>query len=201
MKKILASALLVSMLLSFAGCGNAQENVSSVSDPAVSVPSETVSLGLDFLPQTFIYSSGAGGWGTEMTIEPDGTFTGQYHDSEMGSVGEEYPYGSYYICTFSGRFTDLSQLNEYSYSMKLTELEIVEAPGAEWIEDGIKYIAAEPYGLLGGNDFILYTPETPVAELPEIFLLWWPMRYEAPETLSAYGIFNPAEETGFFTYQ
>ena len=38
--------------------------------------------------QTFYFSSGAGAWGTEMDISADGSFTGNFHDSEMGDTGE-----------------------------------------------------------------------------------------------------------------
>ena len=47
------------------------------------------------------FCSGAGGWGEEFTIERDGYFSGTYHDSEMGVVGEEYPNGTYYCCNYS----------------------------------------------------------------------------------------------------
>ncbi|MBR2798902.1 MAG: hypothetical protein IKE17_14315, partial [Clostridia bacterium] len=34
------------------------------------------------------FSSGVGGWSTEMQISEDGSFKAQYHDSEMGETGE-----------------------------------------------------------------------------------------------------------------
>lgn len=152
-------------------------------------------------PMSFTFSSGAGGWRTWMTLFADGTFEGQYSDSEMGDTGEGYPNGSYYIADFTGRFGNIEKLDEFSYSMELEEITLQREPGTSWIEDEIRYVAAEAYGLDGGTEFILYTPETPVEGLSEMFLSWWPGRFEDPasKTLSCYGIYNKAEETGFFS--
>ena len=49
------------------------------------------------------FSSGAGGWSAGLRIGEDGSFTGDFHDSEMGDMGEEYPNGTIYCCSFSGR--------------------------------------------------------------------------------------------------
>ena len=35
--------------------------------------------------KNFVFSSGAGGWGSSLSIGPNGTFSGDYHDSDMGS--------------------------------------------------------------------------------------------------------------------
>ena len=50
------------------------------------------------LPSEFVFSSGAGAWATILNIESDGTFTGEYHDSDIDTV---------WICEFSGKFTPL----------------------------------------------------------------------------------------------
>ena len=38
----------------------------------------------------YAFASGVGGWGTTMTINPDGTFVGQFYDSTMGESGDGY---------------------------------------------------------------------------------------------------------------
>ena len=43
------------------------------------------------LPENFFFSSGAGGWETGLIINEDWSFSGDFHDSEMGANGEEYP--------------------------------------------------------------------------------------------------------------
>lgn len=153
----------------------------------------------------FSFLSGAGGWSTEMTLNKDGSFTGTYHDSELGSTGEGYPNGSIYVCEFSGKFENFEKINEYSYKMTLTEIKTEKEAGEEWIEDEILYIASAPYGLTDSSnektatEFILYLPEAPVDQLAEDFLTWWPYRTDAKTTLSCYGILNVATNDGFFT--
>lgn len=155
-------------------------------------------------PMEFLFSSGAGGWGTTLTLYEDGTFEGAYHDSEMGDIGDGYPNGSVYVSVFSGKFGEIQKTDAYTWSMTLEELTTQNKPGEEWIEDEIRYVASEPMGVHGGETFLFYTPETPVTALTEDFLSWWPMRYlaeEAPETLSCYGINNLETGDGFFTFE
>ena len=154
-------------------------------------------------PLELSFSSGAGAWGTGITLKPDGFFEGGYDDSNMGDSGEEYPYGTHYTCSFSGQFFDIKQVNEYTYSMTLGELFSEKTAETQWIEEGVLYIAAEPYGIAGGKEFLLYTPKTPLDQLSEEFLMWWPgqwMNDETQETLSCYGLYNREGGYGFFTF-
>ena len=63
-------------------------------------------------------------------------------------------------------------------------------------------MASDPYGLEEGTEFILYLPDTPISEVPEEFLIWWPYLFEHDtdpfDTLSCYGILNVAMGYGFF---
>ena len=161
----------------------------------------------------FSFLSGAGAWRTVMTLKQDGTFEGLYHDSEMGITGEGYPNGSAYVCEFSGRFTDIKKINDYSYKMTLSDVKTTEPIGKEWIEDGVFYTATGPHGLMNSQEspdfdkvateFIFYLPDAPVDSLPDDFLEWWPYRYEHSQKpfkeLSCYGILNIDARHGFFT--
>lgn len=154
-------------------------------------------------PLELVFSSGAGGWGTAITLNPDGSFTGSYHDSEMGDLDEtKYPNGTVYVCNFSGRFEDIQQQDAHTYAMTLGQLEMDKPKEETWIEEGIRYIAADPYGLESGKTFRLYLPETPLAGLSEEFLSWWPGRFtgdaDTKTTLSCYGLHNVEMEYGFF---
>ncbi len=46
----------------------------------------------------WMFCSGVGAWSTLMWIEPDGTFIGDFHDSDMGDIGEGYPDCMIYFC-------------------------------------------------------------------------------------------------------
>ncbi len=212
MKKSLVLFVLVIILL-LSGCQKSDNkkpkkeekpSVTSSQEAAESdLPSDTVStLPLPEQTTEFYFSSGAGAWGTSLTLNADGTFTGSYHDSDMGDIGDGYPNGTRYVCEFSGKFSDFIMQNDYSCKMTLTDLQVAVPEGREWIEDGIKHIASEPYGIDGGTEFILYLPNTPTVLLTEEFLSWWQGRYDSPsnETLTCYGILNVSNQLGFFTY-
>lgn len=145
----------------------------------------------------FIFASGAGAWGTLLTLHTDGTFTGNFGDTDMSEDGDGYK-AIHYFCNFSGKFGNIRKLNEYSYSMTLEELQPEEAE--EHIEDEILYEPSDPYGLTGGKSFVLYTPDVPVSELDEEFKSWCYIE-EGQETLSHYGIWNQETGDGFFTYE
>ncbi len=215
MKKLL-SILVVVVLLCLSACNTAIPNKADTTTPDIPTssttevkPFESNHLPLPSDNVEFSFLSGAGAWRTIITLNRDGTFTGWYLDSEMGETGEGYPKGSAYTCDFSGKFENIEKINEYSYKMALTNIEISKAVGEEWIEDGIRYIASAPYGLnipdtkQECTEFVFYLPDTPIDQVPEEFLSWWPYRYPqeagAKTTLSCYGILNVTTNFGFFT--
>lgn len=113
------------------------------------------------LPSEFVFSSGAGGWATEITLNDDGTFNGQYHDSDMGDSGTGYSNGTVYICDFSGKFTMPKKINEYIYSMNLETLDVEGTSGTVYYENDIRYIVSAfiiPYKTSVGKCFPLVSP-------------------------------------------
>ncbi|MBQ1935524.1 MAG: hypothetical protein II351_01570 [Clostridia bacterium] len=153
-------------------------------------------------PTRFSFTSGAGAWSTELFLYPDGTFTGSFHDSNMGEIGDGYPHGTVYTSDFEGRFIITEKQDKNTYALSLAELTNKYEPKKDWwIEDQILYRASEPYGLEDGETFFLYTPKKATAELSEMFLSWWPLRFEKeqPEALGCYGIENVEGGSGFFS--
>lgn len=120
----------------------------------------------------FYFSIGAGGWETDLTINPDGTFEGYYSDSDMGETGDDYPNGTRHECTFSGKFTSPEKVDEYTYRFTVEDLICAEEPGKESIEDGIRVIQAEPYGAAMGDAVELYLPGKSASDLPAAFTDW-----------------------------
>lgn len=154
-------------------------------------------------PLELMFASGAGSWGSMLTLQPDGSFTGEYRDSEMGTNASEYPNGTCYVSIFEGRFTDIQQISDYAWSMKLENLTTEKKVEETWIEDGVRYIASEAYGVSGGEEFILYAPGTPADELPAECRSWWPDAYPwrngEQELLEGWGLCNVNTGQGFFT--
>lgn len=207
------------------GCGkNVGENTqfSNESDSGVSTETEEVSeeiqeaisekdldesLFTEFKNLKFTFLSGAGGWSTELTIAEDGTFKGTYHDSEMGSATESYPNGTYYYCSFHGKFAEPVQQSEYIYSTTIESISYDNLAGTEEIKDGTRYIYSDAYGLDSGKEILIYLPGMLIEDLPEGYLSWvasnWRMDYEFTlnnSTLPFYGLYNVNEEQGFSSY-
>lgn len=150
----------------------------------------------------YFFSSGAGAWGTELELDDDGEFDGEYHDSEMGEFADNYPDGTVYFCDFEGRFEVARKLNDYSYSLSIANIRTENPVGTEEIRDKIRYVFSDPHGL-DGEEFILYTPETPVSELSEECLGWYMLRGGLDEagTLGTWCIYNVKNETAFYMYE
>lgn len=174
-------------------------------------------------PLRLWFASGAGAWRTALTLHADGSFEGRYDDSDLGVFGEDYPMGTQYTCTFHGRFGDVRQVTDASWSLTLEELTLDTGHpiGEEWIAERTRYISSAPNGLNGKNgplesgaQFVLYTPEAsgePGGELYgmenesselNLFWHWWPQRYAISEgaggTLGCYGLRNVETNDGFF---
>ena len=154
-------------------------------------------------PLLLQFLSGAGGWATLLTMQPDGSFTGIYSDADMGSGAAEYPNGTYYVSGFSGRFEDFEQLGDTMWSMRLSELQTEKQPGETWVEDGTLYIAAEAHGIAGGEEFLLCGPLTPIDDLPAECRSWHPEAYlwrqGERELLQGWAICNLNTGTAFFS--
>lgn len=155
------------------------------------------------LPEELTFCSGAGAWRTNLSLVSDGSFTGQYTDWDCAS---QYPGGLYRICTFSGTFQNLRQLDDTTYAMTLETLTAQETEGEEWVEDGTLYIGSTPYGMEGGTAFYLYTPEASTDVLTtESLQVAWP-EWNLPETvpegqLGCWMLYNQDMDQAFFSYE
>lgn len=183
--------------------GETISEIDSVENASISnLPDATEWENLDIfkiLPSEFIFSSGAGAWCTELSVNEDGTFTGQFHDSDMGDFSEAYPNGTVYICNFIGKFSEPIPISTYVYSMKLEYLEIDDTIGDETIIDGIRYISSEAYGFDDAGEFLIYLPGCSLDEITEEFLSWafinrgiWDVM-----PMGVYGIYNVGGMQGF----
>ncbi len=131
MKRVIAWVL--SMMLALSATCNFAESVESIFDTLA---------GLEWS-----FSSGAGGWSTELSILADGSFSGVFHDSEMGEIGEGYPDGTIYGCSFNGQMTMVKRVDENTWKIRIDTLALDEGQVPEAIEDGIRYVTTDVYGL------------------------------------------------------
>ena len=184
MKKIVCSLLILALLLSCALAGAETARALSFAD-------------LADLEWTF--SSGVGAWYTCIWIQEDGAFTGEFHDSEMGETGEAYPDGTVYGCLFHGKMTLGEQVDAYTWKIHVDELALDEGQISEVIEDGMRFVTCDPYGVKAGQDMLLYLPGTPINQIPEGFQPWAHLYAygEDVKELPYFGLYDPQEENGF----
>lgn len=179
----------------------AEEETTAATQPTENFPKKSFSFE-DLNCTAFQFSSGAGAWRTIVNIRRDGSFFGEYSDSNMGETGEGYPHGTVYCSDFTGRFSQPVMIDDYTYSMTLEEIRYRCQPDTEEIRDGILYHSTEAYGLSGSNEFLIYLPGTPIELLPEPFFLWSGLIWTKEEEteLPFYGLYAPETENGFSSY-
>ena len=142
------------------------------------------------LPMEFVFSSGAGGWDTTLTIRPDGTFDGIYHDSD---------YMQLYYSTFNGKLGQPKKTGEHTYLVKIEEFHVTNDQDKVFYDDSVEYIPSDPYGLENTNELILYTPGMPISDMPEDCQSWL-MFYEKENSVLAdgdYVLYNAQEGDAF----
>ena len=148
----------------------------------------------------FTFASGAGGWSTYLYIEEDGTFYGNFHDSDMGCTGEGYPGGTIYYCDFSGKFTNPVKIDDYSYQFEIESLKCEKEEGEEEIIDEILYIYSYPYGMDDADKLYMYLPGKDTKDFSEELQMWLFLTDDEKE-LPFYALYNENPEYGFVGYQ
>lgn len=154
----------------------------------------------DLAERQFGFSSGAGGWSEEFTIEKDGYFTGNFHDSDMGDTGEGYDGGTVYSSSYSGHFTDLTQINDHTYQMKLADISYKEMADTVEISDNIRYIYTNSYCLGGEDTFTIYLPGIPLEELSEEVCNWISMMNQSETELTMIVIADESNGYGIYSH-
>ena len=149
------------------------------------------------------FCSGAGGWSTDMQIAPDGSFSGDYHDSEIGEYADAYPDGTIYYCSFTGKLSLVEQVNENIWKLRVDELKLEEKPGTETLADNVRYVTSEIYGLSEGDEMLLYRPGTPLDGFTDDMKLWAHVFDDGdpnPAELKTWFISSEKNDSGFVGY-
>ena len=148
------------------------------------------------------FASGVGAWGTELRISADGSFTGSFHDSEMGETGDGYPDGTVYGCSFSGRMSFVERIDENTVKLHVDALSLDEGQVDEAIEDNIRFVTTDPYGVSEGDDMLLYAPGTPMDAIPEDMVIWTHLfDTDGGDALENWFLTSEANESGFVGFE
>jgi len=152
----------------------------------------------------FTFASGVGAWSTMLSIGEDGSFKGNYYDSDMGGTGDGYPGGTMYYCDFKGKFTPPVQVDAFTYKFQIEEMSYANPVGTEEIKDEILYEYSDAYGLDEAEDFYMYLPGTSIDGLPDELLGWlgtFGINKENGDKLDCYVLDNVTPQYGFAGYE
>ena len=117
----------------------------------------------------------------------------------MGDIGEGYPNGTIYGCTFNGQLSLGEKISDTAYNVKIDSCKQDEGQVAEAIEDEVRYVTADPVGVKEGMEMVLYLPGQKVEEIPEALRFWLHLEEgpEAAEELTFYALCSEQEDVGF----
>ena len=228
MKKSIIAVLLIAsmMMICLGGCEKKETNTPETPENTIEIveqavtddtPEEVVEIDnevineepeeelndveeeFDVLEGTYDFTSGVGAWYTECIVNKDGTFEGHYKDTNMGDMCEAYKGGTVELCDFIGTFSDLKKVDEYTYTAKVSSLEITSPTDTEEIEDEVRYHYTEAYGFEVYDVIEFYLPGKPIAELSSAFLSWTSLRYCSvyPAFLYSKSFYNVKAQAGF----
>lgn len=125
----------------------------------------------------YMYSAGAGGWFTTMTVSPDGKFSGTYTVSEFNTTSTGSPQMSQTETSYEGRFTSLQKNFDGSYTALCSSYSAPTngKPGETFTkaEDGTEVTVGDTvHGLESCGPFNIYLPGYPTDKLPKIVYNW-----------------------------
>lgn len=211
MKRTVALIMLFAFVFAFTGCSKNPSDAKPLetqptvaTEPPTEPPTEEPTQSPEELELfsnmsgTYVFSSGAGAWGTTLNVFDDGTFSGNYHDTDMGAGGANYDC-TFSTCTFIGAFKNVEKVNDYTFSVEVDYLNYLNEAETEEIKDGYRYVYTEAYGVSGTDTFYIYTPDAKISDLPDEYKSWGYNMIDAPKNqkLGFYGIYNITEKLGF----
>ena len=191
-----ALALAAVLILPLAACGEGTEVPAP--SPAATETVEADFTFADLKNCRFVYASGAGSWGTVLTIRPDGSLSGSFDDTdwEEGEDGSTQPVC--YRSDFTGQLAQPVRVNDYTYSVHIDRMDYAQEVGTDEYADGFHYYYTEPRGLEDTAELLIYLPGAPTAELPGEFLDWVMGSADAAEgELPFCGLYSEATQAGF----
>ncbi len=155
----------------------------------------------DLAQYGYSFYSGVGGWSDDFYIEKDGSFHGDYHDSDMGDSGDDYPDGTRYYCQYEGHFENIQKVDEFTYKMHMKDINIINNDG-EYIADGVKYIPVTPYALNNADEIEIYMPGKPISEIDDEIKMWiFVGSQEQQDCLDNIALVNVNENQGITSYE
>ncbi len=150
------------------------------------------------------FASGAGGWSTVLHIFEDGSFEGVYADQEYVANGGNHPDVLSFYSEFKGNFSVTEKLDDYTYVLKLEDIQYKHKVGTDEYRDGVTYVYTTAAGLdYDDDEFILCLPGKPLNELSESVLTWlnlYEKEIDPSKTLPNYALYGADGDEAFNGY-
>lgn len=159
-KTILVFLLVLSVI--FSGCKKTSTKTESQSSTKEEFTLESLA------GESFLLTGGTGS-AAMINISKDGKFKGSFRDSRMEDSGVDYD-GTVYYSGFNGEFGEPQMITEYIYTMEVNSIETEVSPGEEIIEDSVKYISTEPFGMDINSSITVYLPGADISDAPAEFI-------------------------------
>ena len=182
MKRIFSIVLCILIMLACSACendNNEKKEEQEVDTSGNLILEEVVEPEKTLLPfeneLTFILNSGTGNWETTLVLDNEGGIYGNFHDLNMGEIGDGYENGTYYWNEYWGYSDGIEKVNDYSYKFILKDVATSQPGDVEELDDEDSMLFKTTYnieGVVDESEYILYLPNTPVLELPEESLFW-----------------------------
>lgn len=153
----------------------------------------------DLSTRVFECNWGSGGWSEEFTIEKDGYFAGRYSGWGTDEEAREDFEATMYESSYSGHFTDLTKINDYTYQMNLADISYKMEPDRITFIDNVRYIYTESYCFQEGKTYTVYLPGTPLSELEEV-KLWFSGMNESETELTMVLLVGANNECAAYSY-
>ncbi len=116
-------------------------------------------------------ASGVGAWEDDLVVHSDGTYSGEFYDSNLGDVGSNHPNGGVDLCNYSGKFSSLEKVNSYTYSATVKSVKCDVTPGTDKIKDGVIYRYGDA-SFSVGDQIRFYLPGISLSSMPAAVREW-----------------------------
>lgn len=130
-------------------------------DPTPNTPtSEKINL-----KGNYVHSSGAGAWGTELTIDSNNHFFGDYQDSNYKEV---------LFCKYSGDIVDIQKVGDKKYTGKIANLKR-ELPNSAWLAgfpSDVKVKEIDNPSFKNGDTVMIYLAGYPISQVSDSEYSW-----------------------------
>lgn len=134
-------------------------------------PTTLINPGEIFSKLHLLFERSGTGWGAYLRVNPDGSFSMTYQKTEKAKTSTAK--SKINTSAFTGRFSDIAKINDYFYSMRVTNVKFKEKTGTKKQNNvGDFTYTNETLGLEDGSTVFLYAPNTPVSKLPSGFLYY-----------------------------